>query len=157
MKKSARAIIIKDGRLLVMHRNKQGNQYYTLVGGKIEKGETAEQALVREVREETTLQLNQYRLVFIEKPDLRFGTQYIYLAEYNKGKAILPTNSMEARISQQGKNLYRLKWLLLDQLSEYRLLSETLKRTIIKSMKYGFPETPKKLNSFISIGGTNGS
>ena len=48
---SARAIIERDGKVLVMHSRKFN--YYKFPGGGIEQGETPEQALVREVREES--------------------------------------------------------------------------------------------------------
>ena len=48
---SARAIIERDGKVLVMHSRKY--DYYKFPGGGIEEGETPEQALVREVREES--------------------------------------------------------------------------------------------------------
>jgi len=48
---SARAIIERDGKVLVMHSRKF--DYYKFPGGGIEQGETPEEALVREVREES--------------------------------------------------------------------------------------------------------
>ena len=48
---SARAIIERDGKVLVMHSRKY--DYCKFPGGGIEEGETPEQALVREVREES--------------------------------------------------------------------------------------------------------
>ncbi|MBQ6660303.1 MAG: NUDIX domain-containing protein [Lachnospiraceae bacterium] len=48
---SARAIIEKDGRFLVMYSQKY--RYYKFPGGGIEAGETPQEALVREVREES--------------------------------------------------------------------------------------------------------
>ncbi|MBO4398555.1 MAG: NUDIX domain-containing protein [Lachnospiraceae bacterium] len=48
---SARAIIERDGRFLVMHSRKY--DYFKFPGGGIEAGETPEQAMIREVREET--------------------------------------------------------------------------------------------------------
>ena len=48
---SARAIIERGGKVLVMHSRKY--DYYKFPGGGIEQGETPEQALVREVREES--------------------------------------------------------------------------------------------------------
>lgn len=53
IRKAVRAIIIKEGQLLIMHRNKFGQEYDTLPGGNIEVGETPEQALYRELEEET--------------------------------------------------------------------------------------------------------
>lgn len=48
---SVRAVIIKDGKLLMIHSLKY--DYYKLPGGGIENGETYEEALIREVSEES--------------------------------------------------------------------------------------------------------
>lgn len=54
MRKSARAIIItKDNKLLLMKRTKPDGVYYVTIGGGIEDGETSEQALLRELKEES--------------------------------------------------------------------------------------------------------
>jgi ADP-ribose pyrophosphatase YjhB (NUDIX family) len=67
MSKAARAIIIDGERFLVMYRNKYGSEYFTLVGGRVGESETVEQALMREVKEETGLDVTAARLVFIEE------------------------------------------------------------------------------------------
>ncbi|MFF1476340.1 NUDIX domain-containing protein [Streptomyces sp. NPDC058301] len=55
MKSRAVAIVRKDGAVLLIHRRKDGAEYYTLPGGGVEEGETPEQACVRELAEETGL------------------------------------------------------------------------------------------------------
>lgn len=144
---AARAIIIHDGQLLVMHRNKFDDEYYTLIGGGIEHGETPEQALKREVLEETSLRVTDYRLVFIEEPGKPFGKQYIYLCEFQGGRVHLPADSIEAKISAMGQNLYQPMWLPLSELSKARFLSELLKRAIVDGAAHGFPTKATKLGA----------
>lgn len=59
------AIIQRDGKLLLVGNDH--NDYDYSVGGRIRFGETAEEAVVREVAEETGLRLEIDRLGFIEE------------------------------------------------------------------------------------------
>jgi ADP-ribose pyrophosphatase YjhB (NUDIX family) len=58
------AAIFCDGRVLIVRRARPPAQgLYTLPGGGVELGETLEQAVIREVREETTLDVAPVELV----------------------------------------------------------------------------------------------
>ena len=59
------AIIMKDGKLLMVG-NERTNYLYS-VGGRIKFGETAEEAIVREVFEETGVKMGINRLGFIHE------------------------------------------------------------------------------------------
>lgn len=59
------AIILKDGKCL-MTRNGRHDYFYS-VGGRIQFGETAEEAVVREVEEETGWRLRVDRLGFVHE------------------------------------------------------------------------------------------
>lgn len=59
------AIILKDGRFLMV-RNSVSDYYYS-VGGRLKFGETAEEAVVREVREETGVVMEIDHLGFIQE------------------------------------------------------------------------------------------
>jgi 8-oxo-dGTP diphosphatase len=51
---------IKDGKLLVCMSKRSSKQgKYTLIGGGVEQGETPEQAIIRESREETGFELKE--------------------------------------------------------------------------------------------------
>lgn len=70
---SVRGIIIRDGKVAMMHSKKY--DYYKLPGGGIELGETLEETLIREVREESGL-------IVIPETIKEFG----YVKRIEKGK-----------------------------------------------------------------------
>jgi len=145
MRKAVRAIVVKDDALLTMHRNKFGEEYYTLVGGGIDIGETPESTLYREVGEETTLKIANPRLVFVEHSGDPYGDQYIYLCDYVSGEISLPSESTEAKINELGKNLYTPMWLPVKDLPNVPFFTEKLKSVLINALLHGFPEKPENL------------
>ena len=65
MRNRAAAIIIRDRALLLIHRQKPGRDYYILPGGGVELDESFEEACIREVKEETGLDVLGLQLVYI--------------------------------------------------------------------------------------------
>jgi 8-oxo-dGTP pyrophosphatase MutT (NUDIX family) len=142
MRQAVRAIMIKDQDMLAMHRNKFGKVFYELVGGGIGVGETAEEALNREVREETSLKIGNIKMVFVEEAGKPYGNQYIYLCEYVGGEPIMQPSSAEAQINKLGKNIYTPVWLPLEKLDKVPFLSKELQDNILKCLESGFPDEP---------------
>ena len=145
MRKAARAIVIRDDELLIMHRDKFGTKYDTLPGGNIEVGESTEEAVRRELREETGLDVGSCRLVFIEDAGEPYGTQYVYLCDYIGGEPQLAPESEEAAINKLGKNLYKPMWVSLAELSDRPFKSETLKQHILTAVADGFTQEPLQI------------
>ncbi|HVC35924.1 MAG TPA: NUDIX domain-containing protein [Candidatus Dormibacteraeota bacterium] len=141
MRKAVRAIVIKDDALLVMERNKFGLRYDTLIGGGIDFAETAEQSLRRELQEESGIEIDKPRLIFIEEAGNPYGTQYIYLCQYLSGQPALAKDSMEAKINSGGQNLYQPKWLPLKDLPQSNFLSANLKQAILEGIDKSWPTT----------------
>ncbi len=142
MKHAVRAIVVRDGALLVMHRNKFGHQYYTLVGGSVNHGESPEQALFREIQEETSLQVANPRKVFEEDAGPPYGLQSVYVCDYIAGEITLQPSSEEAQINRLGRNLYTPVWLSLEKLSSVEFLSKNLQQYMIQSLREGWLTQP---------------
>lgn len=61
-------LIIKDDKLLlVKHRDEEGNQFWTAPGGGVEGGESVQECIEREVREETGLKVLAKQLVAVRQ------------------------------------------------------------------------------------------
>lgn len=145
MRQAVRAIVIKDNQLLVMRRNKFGQEFCSLVGGGIDVGESRETALYREVAEEASLQIANPRLVIVEDAGSMFGMQYIYVCDYVGGEPSLAVDSPEALIHAGGQNLYTPQWLPLTELAATQLLPSELKALLVQYCPDAWPLEPIEL------------
>lgn len=129
-----------------MYRNKQGSEYYTLVGGYVNEGESIEQALVREVKEETGLDVTAGRLVFTEKHLPPRNDQYIFLCEVgpNDGIAIQDT-AEEAFMNKIDINIHKPLWVEIGAFSRLPFFTIQLQKAIVESLQQGFPPAPVEL------------
>ncbi|MBQ2724470.1 MAG: NUDIX domain-containing protein [Clostridia bacterium] len=117
------AIMISDGRLLAMHDER--SPYFYLPGGRVGLGETAENAVIREVHEELgitakisrPLWLNQ--AFFNEDVDhLDYHELCIYFLMDLSGTDLLSRG--ERFTAQEGSRTHSFEWLAFDRLkNEY--------------------------------------
>lgn len=146
MAKAARAIIIEDNTMLLMRRNKHGTQYYTLVGGRLNEHETPEQAVVREVREETGLTVTGARLVFTEAHPEPYNDQFIFLCEVAPHEPVaLQATSEEAQMNRIGINTHKPEWIPVKHFAGLHFSTMQLQKAIVEALKNGFPNQPKAL------------
>ena len=115
------AVMISDGRILAMHDER--SPYYYLPGGRVGLGETAEDAVIREVREELgvtakitrPLWLNQ--AFFNEDVDhLDYHELCIYFLMDLSGTDLLSRG--ERFTSQEGSRTHSFEWLAFDRLKD---------------------------------------
>lgn len=72
-------IVIKDQKLLTVHRIKDGYEYWVFPGGHRRSGEAGVQAVIREVYEESGIEIANAKLVFEFKNYLMNHVDYYYL------------------------------------------------------------------------------
>lgn len=73
----AAVIIIDKGKVLLLHRIKDGREYYVIPGGTIEDNETPEQAAVREIKEETNLDIKLGKKVLEVSDEWHNGSYFL--------------------------------------------------------------------------------
>ena len=80
--------IEKEGKYLMLHRTKKENDInkdkWLGIGGKFEEGESPEECIVREVKEETGLTLKSYKLrCIVTYVSTNWETEYMYVFTSN--------------------------------------------------------------------------
>jgi 8-oxo-dGTP diphosphatase len=135
---TGRGLVIRDGQILLMERWRPGQYYFSIPGGGIEKDETPEQAAVREIAEETTLDIRVIRKVF----QMLDGDviHHIFLCEYLSGEPHLPENSEEFLLNATD-NRFKPGWFDIHQLDTLPFKYwKPLKQPLIDALADGFGE-----------------
>ncbi len=57
MRQRVGVFILNNGDILLIHRVREGKEYYAVPGGGVEERETVEEAAIREIKEETGLDI----------------------------------------------------------------------------------------------------
>jgi 8-oxo-dGTP pyrophosphatase MutT (NUDIX family) len=129
------AIVIRDGRLLLVKHRRRGLSYWAFPGGAVQEFETLLDALAREMREEAGFEIQPGRLVYIVEtfnPRGR-GTHTLnlfYLADV--------VGEAEATAEGHGEHLDVAEFVPLDQLGGIDLYPE-IAGVVKQSVENGFP------------------
>lgn len=146
MRKAVRAIIIENGKILVMHRNKYGSQYYTLVGGRINDGETPEHALVREVKEETGMTVTGATLLYVEDHPEPYNEQSIYYCTVAPHDDVaIQSDSEEGYMNRFDMNTHMPLWVTPKSFEGLQFRTPQLHKALVQAFKKGFPKEVTRL------------
>jgi len=131
MKKNrATAIIIRNGKLLLIHRQKPGRDYYVLPGGGVDLEESFEETCTREVKEETGLDVLALRLVFryitLEKEE------NYYVTKVTPAEPVLGGAEAER---QSPEDTYTFLWVEAAQLESLNLLPGVARRICLEILQ----------------------
>ncbi len=114
---TTRGIVIRDGKMLVFERWRRNSvgkalHYFSIPGGRLEGGETPEEAVIRELKEEMTIDVDAKRLLYRQQTDTYIHNYF--LCSIVSGEPIFNLESEEASRSFF-LNRYEVKWLPMNE------------------------------------------
>ena len=137
-------IVIKDNKVLVMHRINKGDEYWVFPGGGQEEGEMPDQTAVREIDEETTVKVKATKLLYHIVWDTG-EESFFYLCEYISGEPQLGPDSEEFEKMKTGIQTYEPMWIDIEKLSTLKLYQLEVRDLFLNDYKNGFPENVQEL------------
>ncbi|MGX5433025.1 NUDIX hydrolase [Bacillus toyonensis] len=107
-------ILIESEKVLLV-KQKVANRDWSLPGGRVENGETLEEAMIREMKEETGLDVKVKNLLYVcDKPDVLPSLLHItFLLERMEGEITLPSNEFDHNPIQD------VQMVRIEELSSY--------------------------------------
>jgi mutator protein MutT len=135
-------VVVVDGRVLLIRRGKPpllGR--WTIPGGTVELGETLEQTLVREMKEETGLEVEPIEMLTVFDRIEREGEEVVfhyvivdYLCHHVSGEAQAGSDALEAR------------WVAPEELEPLDLTAKALEvvREAFRLSRAGLPSTDQE-------------
>ncbi len=133
MKKTrVRGVILEDNHIILIHRDRDGKEYYVFPGGGIEEGEDLEMTLKRECLEELGINITPMNKLYtlIEKD----GSSQIF---YNccKVSGVLGTGQgPEFSQKLKSRGTYIVKKIKIDSMSNLPVLPEKIKDNICRDL-----------------------
>lgn len=124
-------ILIENNKILIVKQKLSELRAWSLPGGRLERGETLEQGLKRELKEETGLDVQLEQLLYICDVNASDNTilHITFLISRTGGELTLPTNEHDANPIRD------VKFVSIDELTDYGF-----SELFIQLIKQGFPK-----------------
>jgi len=133
MRNRAGGLLIEDGKLLLIHRIKNGNEYYVVPGGGIEEGEDLETATKRELKEEIGIDVQ----LLDDKPIMQLlgenGIQFFTLVKRINGEIGTGEGPEFNDESYANNGIYSAEMIKIEDIvnGKVNMVPETIKKEFI--------------------------
>lgn len=119
-------IVVDQDKILIQRRSKEcpGAGFWNFPGGSVEKDESIEQASIRELKEESNLDVAESDIVYLGN----FSNKYLLIHFFITDKF-----SDEVRLNKESDDY---KWITLNELPEYKFVGGgTLHPKLLQNIK----------------------
>lgn len=139
----ATGILIENNSLLLVQQKLSDNKNWSLPGGRVEAGETLEQALIREMKEETGLDVEPIRMLYVCDVEASSNTvlHITFLSKRTGGEITLPTNEFDEN------PIHDVRFVPINELAQYGF-----SETFIELIKNDFPNAGNYMGDKSNIG-----
>ena len=137
MRTRSAAILIQNDSLALIERHRDGLHYFSFPGGGVDAGETPEQAVVREVREELGVDVRVLRLA--AKVWFRGNPQFFFLVEQVGGEFGTGTGDEYASDHDPARGSYEPVLLSLADVTANNILPQPIAALVVASHPEAWP------------------
>ncbi len=136
------AVLTKGDRILLIHRTRDSKEFWVLPGGGVEKDEKIEEAVSREVEEETSIKCKIVKLLYTHVYSDLGHKQYYYLCKYVSGTPNLGKFN-EFYTMKEENQTYAPVWVNIGNLPKILLYPLEIRDWIIQDYRTNFEHPPK--------------
>lgn len=131
MRERYRAIIIKDNKLLLMHRFREGLEFYVFPGGGLEAGETPKECCERELLEEFGIVIEAQKLIYLINQN--GAKQGFFVAKWISGE--IHTTDAEEYTKGDHFGTYDPTSVNLEEIPKLNILPPEVKQQLLEDLK----------------------
>jgi ADP-ribose pyrophosphatase YjhB (NUDIX family) len=135
-------ILIKDNKILLIHRTREGKEFWVFPGGGVEKNEKVEDATVREIEEEASIKSKVVKLLYTHNRSDINHEHFFYLCKHISGTPKLG-NFNEIQTMKSENQTYKPVWVNIKELPKLLLYPLEIRDWIIEDYKDNFKDAPK--------------
>ncbi|MBQ9121791.1 MAG: NUDIX hydrolase [Clostridia bacterium] len=136
-------ILIENNEILLVQQKLSDNRNWSLPGGRLERGETLSQGLIREMKEETGLDVEIVRMLYLCDVAASFNTilHITFLLKRISGEIELPSNEFDEN------PIHDVKFVPISELAQYGFSEK-----FIQVIKDGFKNAGNYVGDKTNIG-----
>jgi mutator protein MutT len=136
------AVLVKDDKVLLVHRTRYGKEFWVFPGGGVEENEKIEEAVVREVEEEASIKCKIVKLLYTHIYSDLGHKQFYYLCKYISGNPKLGEYN-ELRTMNEEDQTYEPVWVNIKELHEKLLYPLEIRDWLIEDYRTNFKDIPR--------------